>query len=215
VTINGNLTLTGSVYTQTNFATPSLSEVKGNILATGGWYSDTFSANAFFKADKNITLKYKDGDNSVNIGGGLVPTSILGNYTYESGNGKDNITINNVAVVGKTSLKTGAGFDQLVIDNTTSFVADLGAGDDRLAIAQATGAATPVSFSGKTTIKTGDGNDTLLLGVFGGDLGQVVKFTVPGSTINGGTGYNTFDDELAAFTGLVLGTDILGWTDPT
>jgi len=74
----------------------------------------------------------------------------------------------------------------------------------------------------KATIDAGSGNDTLILGKAvgdpqqgGGDSNSQVVFAAGFGTISGGTGINSFDDELGQFTGAVLGTDITGWTDPT
>ena len=215
-TINSNLTTKAIIYTETQFNTTSLSEVKGNISSTGGWFIDAFTTNSMFKADKNITLKFKDNANSVAIGDGTAPVAILGNLSVETGNGNDVVNLRNVAITGKTKLNTGGGSDSLFVNSasvfTGTFFADLGAGDDFVSIAQTAGAVVAVKFNGKATIKTGDGNDMLQLGVAAGDAGQVATFAA-GSSIDGGSGFNSFDDDVANFTGLVLGTDIVNWTD--
>ena len=53
------------------------------------------------------------------------------------------------------------------------------------------------------------------LGRLAGDANSKAVFVAAGSKIDGGTGVDSFDDELGLFEGLVLGTGIVGWTDPT
>ncbi|HEX3148884.1 MAG TPA: hypothetical protein VHR66_12455 [Gemmataceae bacterium] len=49
----------------------------------------------------------------------------------------------------------------------------------------------------------------------GGDANSKVVFAPGlGSTINGGSGLNTFDDEAGQFEGIALGAGINNWTDP-
>ncbi len=216
VTVNGNLTVNGSEHLNTTIKTTSLSEVKGNISSSNiNGLDALFTTNSFFKADKNISLKFKSVASSALIGDGTAPVAILGNLNITNGAGSDQITLSNVVVSGATQIKTGDGFDILNIDKasvfTGAFTADLGAGDDTINIAQTAGAATPVTFTGKATIRAGIGNDKLTLGKAGGDAGQAVVFA-PGSEVDGGTGFNLFDDSLANFSGIALGTGIFNWS---
>ena len=81
----------------------------------------------------------------------------------------------------------------------------------------------PLTFKAKTTIDTGAGNDTLVLGKAvgdpqqgGGDANSKAVFAPGlGSTITGGSGINSFDDEAGQWQGIALGSDITNWTDPT
>jgi hypothetical protein len=219
VTVNGNLSIVASVATQANFSTTDVSEVKGNIKVTGGSFQDVFTTTSRFQADKNVTLNLKSGSNNVVIGDGAAPVPILGKLTVNSGIGNDIISLRNAAVTGTTKIKTGAGPDILNIPSaskfTGTFSADLGAGNDTIGIAQVPGSTAPVTFTGKATFLAGTGNDSLNLGVAAGDAGQAAVFAAAGSKIDGGADFNSFDDELGDFSGIVLGTGIINWTDPT
>ena len=49
------------------------------------------------------------------------------------------------------------------------------------------------TFVGKVTIKAGSGNDLLTLGRRAGDGNSLAVFLTAGSSIDGGTGFNTYD----------------------
>ena len=164
------------------------------------------------KTDSNLP-----GD--VQIGDPAGPVTVAGNFVIQTAGNIDTIDLRAVTVTGNTVISTGGGNDSLTIDDgcafTSTFTTDLGSGDDTIAIAQDTAQAAPVTFTGKATINTGAGADTLLLGLLAGDANSRAVFVAAGSKIDGGTGINSFDDELGQFDGLILGTGILGWTDPT
>jgi hypothetical protein len=164
----------------------------------------------------------KDGGNVVGIGNFAAPTTpeILGNLTITTGNGNDLIGFL-CHVAGTTNVSTGGGSDSILMyrstfDGTTTI--STGAGDDLFNIADAALFDIPVSFNAKATIDAGAGNDTMFLGMSvanGGDANSQAVFAAGfGSSVTGGTGLNTYDDEAGQFTGLVLGTDVTGWTDP-
>lgn len=227
LTINGNLKMRGRQM-NASFATTAQSEVKGNLKITSGIFPGStfvFTTNRFFRADKDVSLSFGNPNATVTIGDGVSQVLIAGNLRIKSENGNDTITLNNVAVSKTTTIATGAGADTLTIDRgsvfTGTFSADVGAGDDIVAIAQSTGAPAELVFNAKTTIKAGDGNDTLRLGLAtggpGGDTFSKAVFAA-GGTIDGGAGYNQFDGLTPAqspsqYTGLTA-VDFLNWTDP-
>ncbi len=211
----GNLSVSGAAVGAISMNTSALSEVKGNISVTGGWAGGSLILNSFVKADKNVTANLGNFNSIVTIGETGAATAIGGNLSVKSGAGNDSVTLTRVAVAGTTTINTGAGADKLFIETGSTFAkafsADLGAGDDLISLAQDTGSAAPVLFNAKTTITAGAGNDTLLLGRLAGDTNSKAVFA-PGSVIDAGSGFNTFDDELGLFSNTV---NLLNWTDPT
>lgn len=208
-TINGNLSLTGAAYTQASFASTSLTQVKGNITAKGGWFSDTFETNGFFKAGKNLSLTLGGGDNIVTLGDGTAPIAIAGNLSIKGGAGVDTFTLDRVALAGTASFFAYGGADLLSIEDGSTFAktfsADMSTGDDTISIALTVGAPGPVTFAGTAKIQAGVGNDFLLLGVdagSGGDANSKAVFNGAGSFIDGGVGFDTFDPSSAQFSGL-------------
>ena len=211
-TINGNLTLTASAWTEVAFDTDTLSEVKGNVTVKGGWFSDAFVTNEQFKVGKNLSLTLGGGDNLVVLGNGAGEVTVGGNLTIKGGTGNDLVALDRVRVTGAAKVQTFGGVDELSIETGSTFLktftADLGSGDDTILIAQATGSPAPVTFAGKATIKAGTGNDFLLLGLDtdpanGGDANSRVAFNGAGSVVDGGAGLNLFDDFTAQFSGVV------------
>ncbi len=208
-TINGNLTIRGTSYTQTSFQSATLTRVKGNISVKGAWFTDVFDANSNFQADRNVSLELGDGDNEVTIGDGGGPVSILGNLSIQTGAGNDLINLDRLALTRSAKLKLFGGADELSIENNSAlagaFSANMGAGDDTISIAQNTGTPGPVTFSGLVKILAGAGNDTLLLGLdpvgSGGDATSSATFLNLFSTIDGGLGLNEFDSGTSQFTG--------------
>jgi hypothetical protein len=214
-TITGNLTLTGSGWTNVVFGTDTVSEVKGSVTVKGGWFNDIFDATEQFKVGRNLSLTLNGGDNVVNLGNGAGPVAVAGNLTVKGGAGNDQFTLDRVLVNGAALIQTFGGADLLAIETGSTFLktftADLGTGDDLIALAQLTGSAAPVTFTGKATIKAGTGNDQLLLGFApdpvdppnGGDANSRVVFGGLGSVVDGGLGLDFFDDATAQFTGAV------------
>jgi len=219
-TINGNLLLNGVTgWTATSFQSTSLTEVKGNVTITGGWFNDQFTANGNLKVGKNLTFTLNGGDNTVEIGDGLAAVTIGGNLKYKGGAGADAITLNRVtltgatATTGFTSIQTLGGNDTLAIDFgstfTRTFTADLGTGNDTIVMAQALGAPGPVTFNGTAKILAGIGDDELFLGLdagSGGDANSRVAFNGRGNVVDGGDGFD-FDSGTGQFTGVTL----TGW----
>ena len=193
-----------------------MTEVKGNITVKGGASTDSFVTDAHFTADKNLSFRLGDGDNTITLGDGSVLVTVLGRVQVQTGAGNDLITLDGVAVAGTVDIKTGGGADLLSIEDGSRFVktfkADMGAGDDTISIAQNTATTVPpqgpVAFTGKATIKAGIGNDTLYLGLdlisMGGDGTSLATFATPTSSIDGGTGLDTYEPGDGQVTGLTL-----------
>jgi hypothetical protein len=211
-TINGNLTLTGTGWTTTSFATDTLSKVKGAVTVVGGWYNDQFVTNGNFEADKSVTLTLNGGENSVTIGDGTAPVAILGGLTIRGGAVADAVALNEVSVGGAALIALGAGADSVAIENGSqfakAFTADLGTGDDTITVAQNTAPTStgPTTFTGVAKILGGAGNDTLLLGLdplAGGDTNSRAVFTSGlANLVDGGLGLDFFDVASANVTGV-------------
>jgi hypothetical protein len=128
----------------------------------------------------------------------------------QTGAGNDLITLDSVTLDGTADIKTGGGADFLSIEDGSSFAktfkADMGAGADTISIAQNTGTPGPVVFTGKATIKAGSGNDSMFLGLdpttMGGDGTSNATFSDPTSSIDGGTGLDTYEPADGQATGL-------------
>ena len=214
-TVGGNLTLTGTGWTTASFQTTTLSEVKGNVTIKGGWYNDSFEANAQFKVGKNLGLTLGGGDNLVSVGDGSIAVPVGGNLKVTGGAGADAVSLDRVTVAGTTGLTTLAGADYLSIENgstfTKAFSADLGSGDDEISVAQLTGSAAAVTFRTKAKILAGTGNDLLALGLdsvsSGGDASSRVDFLGAGHVLDGGLGLNFYD----AASGQSNGVIPTGW----
>jgi hypothetical protein len=209
-TIGGTLTMLASAYSQTSFQTATLSQVSGNITVTGGWYSDSFTANGFFRAAKNLSLNLGGGDNQIALGDQTSSVNVTGTLTIKTGAGADTISLTRAAVTGAVSILTNAGIDQLSIEDSSSFAAtftaELGSGDDTISIAQNPSADLgDVSFTGLAKIKAGLGNDTLLLGLAagsGGDADSRARFFAAGNIVDGGDGLDTFNVAASQFIGV-------------
>jgi hypothetical protein len=220
-TINGNLTITGSGWATASFESDTLSEVKGNITVTGGWYNDLFQSNGAFKVGKTVSLTLNGGDNLVAIGDGSAAVVIGGSLRIKGGAGADTISLDGVTVTGvvplsgAVSILTFAGNDILSIDGGSSFAktftADLGTGNDTVSVAQKVGASAPVTFTGTAKILAGIGDDTLILGLKqgapGGDANSRAVFNGLSNVLDGGTGVDQYDATTAEFTGVVP----VGW----
>jgi hypothetical protein len=210
--IMGNLTVTGSSFTQTSFQSTGptindVTEVRGNITVKGGWFNDSFETNGQFRAGKNVSLTLNGGDNLVSIGDATADPTIVGSLKIKTGAGADTIQFSRLAVTGITSILTFAGADTLSIEDNssfaTTFTADLGSGDDTISIGQnASADAGEVFFTGSTKILAGIGNDTLLLGLNDGDPDSRVRFLGAVNTVDGGDGIDSFNVGAGDFVGV-------------
>jgi hypothetical protein len=220
VNIMGNLTVAATVDSLTSFNTSDLSQIQGNLRVTSGKWDDTFKTNFEFHVHGNALIDLGEGNNTIQIGNGPQLVSFDTNLTIKTGAGIDSVSLEHVGVTRTTSIQTGAGGDSLTIDDGSIFngplSANLGAGDDNLAVAQNTSSANAVTFDAKVTILMGTGNDTMQLGKgTGGDANSAAAFRFAGSKIDGGTGLNLFDDGTPMqYTGLTFGTSIVNFTDP-
>ncbi|HKB06278.1 MAG TPA: hypothetical protein VKD90_29050 [Gemmataceae bacterium] len=216
--IKGNLALTGTGWTDTSFATDSLSEVKGAVTVIGGWFNDQFATNDQFKVGKTVSLTLNGGDNSVAIGGGTNAVAIGGGLTVKAGAGIDTVALDHLTVAGATNLSLGAGNDSLQIENgstfTGAFTANLGTGDDGMSVAQNTaldGSLGATTFTGAAKILAGAGNDTLALGLdamSGGDGNSMAIFSSLTNMLDGGLGLDTFDQPTGHTSGALT---VIGW----
>jgi hypothetical protein len=206
-----NVSLTGTAFTQVSFQSTTVTEIFGSILVKGGWYNDIVDANSFLKVDSNVTLKLGGGNNSVTIGDGTGLALIFGTLQIDAGAGSDTIILDELKLSGLAKIKTGAGADTLSIDDgsqfLSTFAADMGSGDDTIAIAQDTAATSAVTFTGNAKIVAGAGNDSLELGLSlaaNGTQFTKVVFTDPTSTVDGGLGINDYDNTTAQVNTFVL-----------
>lgn len=221
--IDGDLSVHGKTITDVQFDTTALSEVTGKVaIKGGGLIGAQIAATSFFKVGKDLSVDMEGPGGGVILGDGTDVVTIGGNLKIKGSGGDSFIQLTSVSVAKNTSIKLGAGADVVLIGEESVFAgkfdADLGAGDDVLLVGVALGATAPVTFTGKATIKMGDGNDTLELGegtALPGDANSKAVFGA-GSKIDGGKGFNTFDDGPAEsfYTGLVFGTSIVNFTDP-
>jgi hypothetical protein len=224
LTVGTDLTAKGQSLNDILLTPSAFSLIGRNVSITLGATDDRVEINGNVHVKGNLTVNAGSGDNIVLIGsgGGSLGPVIEKNLSISTQGGLDLVTLNEAAVGGTTSIKTGAGADILAIRGPSRFsgatTIDLGAGDDALAIASdpATNAG-QVSFDGTVNAKLGAGNDTLLLGLAnssGGNANTSVDFsTSPANKIDGGSGLNLYDDEHAQInTGAV---NIINVTDPT
>lgn len=220
--VDGNLTVAAPLVTYTTVDTAGKAEVKGNMAVTGGSAFDTVKLGATFHAHKNVTLKLKDGDNIIDVGDTAAQAVINGNLAVTTGAGSDTLNFVQSVVNGTTAVITGAGADTFDADYGAqfkkAFTLDLGAGDDTFDVARTKGSMGDTIFTGKTVVKGGDGNDAMFLGsgLFGDAHTKASFSTGLGSVIDGGAGYNVFDQGLFSnFDGLKYGTTITNFTDPS
>jgi hypothetical protein len=214
--ITGNLSLTGTAWTSAVFATTTLTQVGGNVMVKGGWYSDLFQTNGMFRAAKNLTLILGGGDNTVSLGDGSAAVSVVGNLMVTAAGGADTVSLDWLAVTGTTTVKTLSGADMLSVEDGSSFAkaftADLGTGDDTISVAQVTGSTAAVAFSSPAKITAGTGNDILMLGLgtdplVGGDANTRAVFLAPVNVVDGGFGLDLYD----ASSGQSNGATPTGW----
>jgi hypothetical protein len=165
---------------------------------------------------KSVSLILAGGNNNVTMGEAAAPLSIGGVFAIRTGDGRDTITLTRVSVVGAASIFTFGGNDLLQIETassfTSTFLADMGTGNDTISIAQdPTGGVGEVFFSKSVTIKGNAGDDSLLLGLSnlaGGDLNSRVRFVAPINIVDGGLGTDTFNVANSQIVGAVT---LVGW----
>lgn len=223
LTVGTDLTAKGRAPADIQLTPGLTSKIGRNLSLTLGPTDERVAINGNVQTGGNLTLNAGAGNNVVLLGapGGPAGPTVGKNLSVTTQGGSDLVTLNQVAVTGTTTIKTGSGSDLLAILGPSTFTGvttiDLGAGDDELAVANDPATTSgPVTFTGKVNAKLGAGNDTLLLGLApgsGGNANTAVTFsTSPANKIDGGTGLNFFDDEAAQTTGTVAA---LHFTDPT
>jgi hypothetical protein len=181
------------------------SVVQGDAVLTSGPGADSVQTSSRLRFAKNLTIDLKDGPNTLNLPGIPGTVTVGGNLSVAVGAGDDQIDLIGVSVAGRTAVTTGAGADNLVFDGECAFTGavrvDLGSGADNLSVEPDGVSGGTTTFRDRLTASLGTGNDGLVLGVTG-TVAQVV-FAVPGSTIDGGPGADTFDPAGSNVTGTV------------
>lgn len=175
--------------------------------ATGGAGDDTLLIGGLYTVAGDAAFNLGDGGSAVILfsSGDATETEFAGNLTVTGGAGGNTTTFVNVQTAKAVTYNAFGGTDVLYVDGGSviggALTADLGAGDDSIDFGRATGLPTApaATFTGKVTVKAGAGNDTLFLGRSiandAGDANSRAVFSAVGSTIDGGTGLNDFDDE--------------------
>ncbi|MBO0697377.1 MAG: hypothetical protein J2P46_03195, partial [Zavarzinella sp.] len=223
LTVGTDLTAKGRAPEDVELTPGLTSKIGRNLSLTLGPTDERVGINSNVQVAGNLTVNAGAGNNVVVLGapGGPAGPTVGKNLSVTTQGGSDLVTLNQVAVTGTTTIKTGAGSDLLAILGPSTFTGvttiDLGAGDDELAVANDPATTSgPVTFTGTVNAQLGAGNDTLLVGLApasGGNANTAVIFsTSPANKIDGGTGLNFFDDKAAQTTGTVA---VLQFTDPT
>jgi len=196
-TVGGSLTVKDALETHVTLTAGSGSAVAKSLSVTGGIGPDALTWGGGFRVAENAAIITGGGVAALAFGDAAAGTGVTKNLSVTTGNAADVVTVKNFGVGGVTAVKTNGGRDAIHID-ASSFASavslDAGAGDDTLAIAQVDlNAAT--TFAGKATLRLGAGNDTLKLGRPAPDADKAV-FSTAGSAIDGGLGYNVYEDDL-------------------
>lgn len=218
-TVDSDFLATGSYAFTANFAPAGASTIQGNASFKSGLGNDRFDSTPTMKFAKDLLVDLKDGANQVSIAGvGGTPT-VSGKLTLNTGHGDDVLDLTDISVNGTSSFSTGAGSDQLRISGqstlTGAVAVDFGADDDLLELGFQAVLGGPVTITGTLKAKMGTGNDTIKLGNTPGNLGSLVVFAAPGSTIDGGLGLDFFDDEAGKITNPGNVTLSADFVDPT
>ncbi len=203
-TFTGNVALKG-YQVVANVNTDSATTFAKTFTATGGAGDDTILMGIRYNVAGDATFNLGGGSSAVILSSTTVGVDFGGNLTVTTGNDQDTMTFVNVQAAKAVSVTSLAGNDVVSVDDgsvfTGAFTADVGAGNDIIDLGRQAGLTGPTvaaTFTGKATIKAGAGNDTLFLGrsvADGGDTQSVAVFGTAGSTIDGGTGFNAYDDE--------------------
>ncbi len=198
---DGNVTVKGYGALVAQNSTSTITTYAKNLTVTAGYgNNDTVLMSGLYSVTGDANFNLGDGSNAVILSSSTTAVDFAGKLTVKTGNGNDTTTFVNVQAAKDVSDISLAGNDVVYVDGGSVFdgvfTADTGAGDDIVDLGHTTGLTIPAAtFNGKVTIKTGAGNDKLRLGTNGangGDSNSVPVFAF-GSTIDGGTGFNTYD----------------------
>jgi hypothetical protein len=183
--------------------------ISGNVTihyGSGGQIAGFVFFDSFSQEDLPVTVK-----GSVNISpgvaaapngfvtifvGGAFGTNIQGNLTIAApSNAQNTIQLGGaLAIGGATSITTGAGNDQITIEDTVftgAFTLNTGAGNDTVTL-DVFGLPATTDFLNSVNINLGDGNDSLQVG--NNSANNAVNFFAPSFlpvTISGGNGIDT------------------------
>ena len=200
--IAGNVQINGEDVTLNVNSTGTQMSFAKILNVLGGAGDATILMLGAYNVAGDTSFNLGDGSAAVILSSAGAGTDFSGKLSIVTGASTDTVTFTNVQAAKDVTVSTGAGNDVLYIDGQSvvggAFSANTGAGGDTIDLGRGTGFASPaVSFNGKVTINAGSGNDTLFLGKSvggGGDANSIAVFNVAGSSINGGTGLNEYDD---------------------
>jgi hypothetical protein len=170
-------------------------EVRGNVRFQYGSGSSQLFFDGYALAQPvhihgNLTVT-SQGDSSLTIGRTDQKTGLIVDKNFTVWTGIEDATIftNQLKVGGATLIRTGAGMDEIVMDDcifagpTTILT---GAGSDKVHFASSIGSQFGVQFLKPLQINTGAGNDWVRLGHFSSDTN--VALLLAKARLNGGTG---------------------------
>ncbi|MEZ6055714.1 MAG: hypothetical protein R3C01_03325 [Planctomycetaceae bacterium] len=122
------------------------------------------------------------------------PYSGVANITINTRGGMDDVNVILIDITGNLKINTGAGDDMLSFGADSqiggNLVINMGSGNDEAVVGAVAGA---FDVAGNLNIKLGSGTDNLYLG-----LGEITGKT----TLNGGGGFDTYNDLGNVFTTL-------------
>lgn len=211
------LTITGAP-TSTNITVDGSTQVTGNLSIAGnsaGPGDDTVTLNDGIIVGKSVSIKLRDGTNSIFVNGG----TIGGNLTLSGGSGDDSIKLVNdgpLSIGGNLNMAFGTGHNLVSSDGANllsvghNWTYTGGAGTDRLPMS---GFGTKIQVGGNVSISFGTtglaqemwANDEMFVGgnfkVTGGNQQETVWFSgdteIGGNVkVNYGSGHGVFNSGL-------------------
>jgi hypothetical protein len=214
--VDGDLRATARQAAQVNLNPGAATELRGSAVIRGGAGNDLFTANEQVRFHGALAIDHQAGTGTVQISGTPGTPTVGGDLTILTGAGSDSFSLLDVSVSGAARFSTGGGSDRLSIERECAFAApvwaDLGSGDDAIAVADVTNSTAPVTFAAPVRIDAGTGNDTLQLGQTGA-TGSKVVFRCAGNTITCGPGLNVVNDaEQQVELQPPATLDLQGWT---
>jgi hypothetical protein len=184
--IGGSLAIANQTGTINNFIADISVLGKVNIANGVGAAVTTFTNSALTVPPvfgKSVTITGTGANDISFLGGaGGLPVTIDGGLTINTPtvNQGNDITLNDLNVVGATSITLGTGADTVDIENSTfvnAFTLATGAGDDDVTIQ---GIAGQTIFAGFTQVGLGTGANTFTLAPAGGDVVTLLNSAVFG-----------------------------------
>lgn len=187
----GILTITGSAEADQVTLEPGDQPGTVRISVDGGTVNNLTSVE-LSGLTKDIRAFLAGGNDQIFVQNFIGGHALPKNLTIEAGDGADVIDLQNVHVNGVASLNSGAGNDNVWVDDSL-FVkkvsVDAAEGDDGVLIDRRTGFAGSTQFNHKLSVLLGAGTDVLRVGI-DGDASRRASVSRPAS-INGGTETDT------------------------